>query len=130
MARYKHIDTSPRFLLVLEHQLIPGTFDHDHDLSHLDARFRNDDTGACAYPPVVLLMLVLFAYSRGLVSSRNIAQACVEQMIFVARTGDSQPHFTTIVHFISTLGEDIANIFGAVLAICAHQGLLGRERRG
>ena len=49
MARYKHIDTNPRFLAVdLAQQLLPGTFEHalnhllDHaiDLSHFDARFR------------------------------------------------------------------------------------------
>lgn len=60
MARYKHIDTSPRFLAVdLERQLIPGTFEHslnhllDHelDLSGVDARYRNDATGACNKTP-------------------------------------------------------------------------------
>ncbi len=83
MARYKHIDTSPRFLpIVLSDQLVPGTFEHalnhllDHeiDLAHFDARFRNDSTGASAYPPAMLLKVVLFAYSRGLVSSRSIAR--------------------------------------------------------
>ena len=136
MARYKPIDTSPRFLpVVLEHQLVPGTFEHalnhllDHelDLSHFDARFHNHDTGASAYPPAMLLKSVLFAYSRGLVSSRAIAQACVEQITFIALSGDSQPHFTTLAHFISTLSEDIAKVFGAVLAICDREGLIGRE---
>ncbi len=51
MARYKHIDTSPRFLAVdLQRQLLPGTFEHalnrllDHelDLSGFDARFCNN----------------------------------------------------------------------------------------
>ena len=60
MARYKHIDVSPRFLAVdLKRQLLPGTFEHaldhllDHeiDLSALDARFNNDETGASAYVP-------------------------------------------------------------------------------
>jgi transposase len=134
MARYKHIDTSPRFLAVsLEQQLAPGTFehalnhllDHDIDLSHFDARFRNDSTGASAYPPAMLLKVVLFAYSRGLVSSRSIARACIEQVTFIALAGDSQPHFTTLANFISTLGDDIAKVFGAVLAICDRQGLLG-----
>jgi hypothetical protein len=38
MARYKHIDTSPRFLAVdLQRQLLPGTF--EHALSGFDARF-------------------------------------------------------------------------------------------
>jgi hypothetical protein len=58
MARYKHIDTSPRFLAVdLHRQLLPGTFEHalnhliDHelDLSGFDVRFSNDATGAAAY---------------------------------------------------------------------------------
>ena len=136
MARYKHIDTSPRFLPVdLARQLLPGTFEHalnhllDHeiDLSHFDARFRNDETGASAYPPAMLLKVVLFAYSRGIVSSRAIERACREQVTFIALCGDTSPHFTTIASFVSTLGDDIARVFAAVLAICDRQGLIGRE---
>ena len=136
MARYKHIDSSPRFLPVdLARQLLPGTFEHaldhllDHeiDLSHFDARFRNDETGASAYPPAMLLKVVLFAYSRGIVSSRAIERACREQVTFIALCGDTSPHFTTIASFVSTLGEDIARVFAAVLAICDRQGLIGRE---
>ena len=57
MARYKRIDTSPRFIAVdLERQLLPGTFEHalnyliDHEIdpSGFDARYRNDLTGASA----------------------------------------------------------------------------------
>ena len=62
MARYKHIDTQPKFLPVdLARQLLPGTFEHalnyliDHelDLSAFDAHYRNDAEGAPAYPPAV-----------------------------------------------------------------------------
>ncbi|WP_294256248.1 transposase [Propionivibrio sp.] len=93
MARYKVIDTSPRFLAVdLEKQLLPGTFEHalnylvDHelDLRRFDARYRNDFTGASAYAPALLLKVVLFAYSRGIVSSREIERACREQVTFIA----------------------------------------------
>jgi hypothetical protein len=38
----------------------------------MDARFNNDETGASAYDPRVMLKIVLLAYSRGLVSSRAI----------------------------------------------------------
>jgi transposase len=88
MARYKPIDTSPRFIAVdLERQLVPGTFEHalnylvDHqlDLSGFDRRYKNDLTGASAYPPAMLLKVVLFAYSRGIVSSREIERACRER---------------------------------------------------
>ena len=37
MTRYKHVDTSPRFLAVdLQRQLLPGTFEHalNHLLEH------------------------------------------------------------------------------------------------
>lgn len=55
MARYKTVDTSPRFLAVdLERQLVAGTFEHalhwivEHelDLSGFDTRYRNDNGGA------------------------------------------------------------------------------------
>ena len=136
MARYKHIDTSPRFLAVdLQRQLLPGTFEHamnhliDHelDLSGFDARFCNDATGAAAYPPAMLLKVVLFAYSQSIVSSRNIERACREHVTFIALSGDSQPHFTTIAGFVSSLGDDIARIFTQILFICDQQGLIGRE---
>jgi transposase len=136
MARYKHIDTSPRFIAVdLERQLHPGTFEHalnylvDHelDLRRFDARYKNDLTGASAYPPAMLLKVVLFAYSRGIVSSRDIARACTEHVTFIALSGDSTPHFTTFAAFVSTLGDEIVPLFKEVLLICDRQGLIGRE---
>ena len=137
MARYKIIDTHPRLLPVdLSKQLLPGTFEHalnhlfDHeiDLSGLDARYGNDESGAPAYPPAMLLKVVLFAYSRGIIGSRPIERACREQVTFIALSGDSAPHFTTIAAFVSTLGEDIARIFAQVLFICDRQGLIGNNR--
>ena len=136
MAHYKHIDTSPRFLAVdLQRQLLPGTFeyalnhllDHELDLSGFDARFCNDITGAAAYPPAMLLKVVLFAYSQSIVSSRNIERACREHVTFIALSGDTQPHFTTLAGFVSSLGDDIARLFTQILFICDKQGLIGRE---
>ena len=136
MARYKYIDTNPKFLAVdLARQLLPGTFEHavnhllDHaiDLSSFDTRFRNDETGAPAYPPALLLKVVLVAYAHGIVSSRGIEQACREHVTFIALCGDTAPHFTTIAQFVSTLGDHIVRVFAAVVAICDAQGLIGRE---
>jgi transposase len=136
MARYKQIDTSPRFIAVdLDRQLHPGTFEHALnylvaprlDVSRFDARYKNDVTGASAYPPAMLLKVVLFAYSRGIVSSREIERACREQVTFIALSGDSAPHFTTFADFVSTLGAEIAPLFKDVLLICDRQGLIGRE---
>jgi transposase len=136
MARYKVIDRSPKFLpVVLSEQLLPGTFEHalnyllDHelDLSRFDERFCNDETGAPAYPPAVLLKIILFAYSRGIVGSRPIEEACRENVVFMALSGDSAPHFTTVASFIRALGAEIADVFTQVLFLCDAQGLIGRE---
>jgi transposase len=136
MARYKHIDTSPRLLAVdLSRQLLPGTFeyalsyllDHEMDLSGLDEQFRNDESGAPAYPPAMLLKVILFAYSRGIVSSRGIERACYENVTFMALAGNEVPHFTTLASFIRSLREEIAPLFAQVLYLCDEQGLIGRE---
>lgn len=136
MARYKTVDRSPRLLpVVLEAQLMAGSFEYalDHlidneiDLSQLDSHYVNDDTGAPAYDPAVMLKIVLLAYSRGLVSSRLIERACRENVLFMAISGDSAPQFTTIAKFIRELGTEVAAIFTQVLMICDRQGLIGRQ---
>ena len=136
MARYKRIDTGVKLLPIdLSRQLLPGTFEHalshllDHelDLRVLDERFRNDDSGAPAYAPSVLLKVILYAYSRGMIRSRDIAQACQENVVFMVLSGDSIPHFTTIAGFVRELKDEIANLFTQVLFLCDAQGLIGRE---
>ena len=90
MARYREYsyDQSLMVPISLAEQLQPGTFeytvnylvDHEIDLSVLEERYRNDETGAPVYDPAVLLKIILFAYSRGMTSSRRIAQACEENV--------------------------------------------------
>ena len=135
MARYKHVDMSPRLLPVdLQAQLVPGSFAHalhhlidELDLSVFDAHYRNDETGATAHDPSMLLRAVLLGYSQGLVSSRTIERACRENVLFIAITGDAKPHFTTIAGFISRSRDAIAAVFAQVLTILDKEGLIGRE---
>ncbi|WP_434479223.1 transposase [Gemmatimonas sp.] len=135
MARDKALDTNPQFLSVdLARQLLPGTFEHalnhllDHevDLAHCDARFKNDATGAPAYPPALLRKVVRFAYSQGIVRSRAIERVCHAHVTFMALCSMTAPHFTTIAHFVSARRDDIAPVFAAVLAVGDGQGLIGR----
>ncbi len=136
MARYKPIDRNPRLLpVVLSEQIQPGSFefaldhliDHELDLSALDARFNNDETGASAYNPRVMLKIVLLAYSRGLISSRGIEQACLHNIQFIALSGDAQPSYTHIAKFVRELGEQIQPLFTQVLLTCDRLGLIGRQ---
>jgi len=136
MGRFKEIKVGTLLLPVdLSGQIMPGSFeealcyliDNEISLSELRDRYKNDEEGASAYDPGVLLKIVLLAYSRGMISSRRIEAACRENVLFMAVSGDSHPHFTTIAAFISALDEDVAKLFAQVLVICDRQGLIGRE---
>ena len=63
--------------------------------------FKNDDTGRPAYDPAILLKIILFAYSKGITSSREIQWSCETNIIFKALSCDTVPHFTTIANFVS-----------------------------
>lgn len=137
MAKYKPYSYAQGQLIPIHFskQIQPGTFeytlnhliDNEVDLSFLDERFQNDATGAPAFDPRILLKIVLFAYSRGITSSRKIAQCCVENVIFMALSANSRPHFTTIAHFVSSMGKEAIAIFREVLLLCDEMGLIGQE---
>lgn len=138
MARYKPVDSHLSKLLPVKfsEQILPGTFeyalnwlvDHEMDLSVFDGRYRNDEVGASAYHPAVLLKVVLLGYARGLTSSRDIERACRENVVFMALSGDTQPHFTTIASFVAKLPAEITSVFRDVLLICDEQGLIGKAQ--
>lgn len=95
MARYKDYCHEQGKLIPISFrkQILPGTFeytlsyliDHELDLSIFDQRYSNDDIGRPAYDPALLLKIVLYAYARGIVSSRQIERYCRENVIFMAR---------------------------------------------
>jgi len=104
MARYKKYDYSQMKMLPVSYaaQIVPGTFEHtlnrrvdeEFDLKVFEARYKNDETGAPAYDPAILLKVILFTNSRGVAASREIERLCRENVVFMALSADSSPHFT------------------------------------
>lgn len=137
MPRFKHYNYDQHIMLVinLEEQLQPGTFEwtihhliNDHiDLSVFFDDYNNDTTGRPAYDPALLLKIVLFAYSKKVISSRDIEWCCHTNILFKALSCDLVPHWTTIASFISGHTDAIAQVFEQVLLVCDQQGLLGHE---
>jgi len=66
----------------------PGSFEHalhylveeKLDLSSFEVGLINDITGRPAYHPACLLKVVLYAYSKGMTSSRQIASMCTRHI--------------------------------------------------
>jgi len=135
MAKYKpyNFDQLVMIPISLEDQLVPGTLEYtinelvekNIDLSVFEGRYQNDDTGATAINPKVLLKVILFAYSRGMISSRQIERACGENILFMALSCGYRPDHSTIAHFVSSMQKEIESIFSNILLVCAELDLLG-----
>ncbi len=97
------------------------------DLSIFYPSYQNDDIGRPAYDPAILLKIILFAYAKGITSSREIQWCCEHNILFKALSCDTVPHFTTIAHFVSSYPKQIEALFEQVLLVCHQQGLLGNE---
>lgn len=137
MPRFKEYNPGQTVLLPVsfDRQILPGTFeytlnylvDEKLDLTIFHHKYNNEETGRPAYDPNLLLKIVLLAYSRGITGSRRIEALCRENVLFMALSADSRPHFTTIADFISSSSTEIAKLFKQVLLICDEMGLIGKE---
>ena len=137
MPRFIPLDYQQNSMVVINYldQLQAGTFeyaihhliDSKLDLSVFYPKYKNDNNGRPAYDPAALLKIILFAYSKGITSSREIQWCCETNIIFKALSCDSVPHFTTIAGFVSGRRAEIESVFEQVLLICHEQGLLGNE---
>ena len=101
--------------------------DNELDLTVFESRYNNDETGCPAYDPAILLKIIFASYARGFTSSRSIERLCRENIIFMALSADSQPHFTTIASFISNMSDVVQPLFLEVLMVCGNAGLIGEE---
>ena len=109
MAKFKHIDNSQGLFLTvnLQEQLLPDTFEwtidyliNKIDISSFEQKYTNDNLGAAAYSPRVLLKIILYCYSKGIITSRKIEKACRDNIIVKPLAEDCEPDHSTIAEFI------------------------------
>jgi transposase len=134
MARFKETEKGQgQFIVVyLSDQIVPGTFeytlnrlfDEKIDLSIFNRKYNNDYTGATAINPRILLKIILYCYSIGIISSRKITKMCKTNMVVKALAEDTEPHFTTVSDFVSGMEVEIEKIFTEVLMICSELGMV------
>jgi transposase len=135
MPRYKHYNYSQTVLIPieLEKQITPGSLEYAiHKLVEekvkiepFEKKLKNDETGRPAYDPKIMLKIVLLAYSKGIISSRKIEQACKENIMFMALSGIQRPDHSKIAEFISAMKEEIQPLFRDILLVCDELKLLG-----
>src|SRR5919204_1051862 len=94
------------------------------DLSAFYAAYRLDGLGRPAHDPALMVGVLLYAYARGLRSSRKIERALVEDVAFRVIAANQVPDHTTIARFRQRHEAALAGVFGEVLALCAEAGLV------
>jgi transposase len=96
----------------------------DLDLSAILSTY-DEPRGYPPYHPAMMVALLLYAYSRGVYSSRRIARACEERLDFQAVAALNRPDFRTISEFRRRHLAALAGLFVQVLALCRRAGLVG-----
>jgi transposase len=87
------------------------------------AAYRADGRSRPAYDPAMMVALLLYAYARGIRSSRVIERACMEDVAFRVIAAQQHPDHATLARFIERHQNAIAGLFGEVLVLCAQNGL-------
>src|SRR3954453_15611121 len=88
------------------------------------AAYRQDGRSRPAYDPAMMVAVLLYAYARGIRSSRVIERACEEDVAFRVLAAQQRPDHATIARFIDRHQAALAGLFGEVLALCARSELV------
>ena len=86
--------------------------------------YRANGQGRAAYDPQVMVALLLYSYSVGLRSSRQIERACGGDVAFKVITAMQIPDHSTVAEFRRRHEAAIGELFSEVLALCGEAGLV------
>lgn len=94
----------------------------DLDISFIESAYSPN--GQHAYPPRMLLKILVYGYAVGIRSSRKLADKLTEDIVFLWLAGRLTPDFRTIADFRKNKLQDFKKIFEQVLESCFAIGLV------
>jgi transposase len=94
------------------------------DISPIVEDYGGDNGGQPPFHPRMMLVLLLYAYSVGVFSSRKIMQRCTTDAAFRVIVGEDIPDFRRIAEFRARHLQHLQPLFLEVLVLCREAGLL------
>lgn len=95
------------------------------DLSSICRKYQKQEKrGRPGYDPVMLTKIIVYGYSVGLKSSREIERACVERIDFRYLSGNRQPDHRTISSFRKQHLKELGDLFPQALSIAIDEELV------
>lgn len=92
------------------------------DLSAIYATYGSK--GQPPYDPRVMVKIWVYAYARGLRASRQVEQACYDDLGFRVISGNQQPDFWTLAAFRRRHREALGNLLVESIRLAAEVGLV------
>jgi len=93
------------------------------DLTQITGTYGSE-RGQPPFNPVMMTVLLIYAYCCGIHSSRKIAKACLERVDFMSIVGLDRPDFRTIAEFRKRHLTALSDLFVQVLLLCEKAGLV------
>jgi transposase len=93
------------------------------DLRGLEARYALGGAGRQAYDPRMLLALLIYCYSVGVRSSRQMERLCRTDVALRVISGLQVPDHSVIARFRQRHQDSVCELFTQVLLVCAKAGL-------
>ena len=94
------------------------------DLSAILSVYERESRGYPPYHPAMLLKILFYGYATGVYSSRKLARACEEVVVFRYLSANQFPDFRTINTFRKRHLERFEALFVQVLQLCMKAGLV------
>ena len=94
------------------------------DLRPIYSRYDGSQGGQPPYDPRMMTGLLIYAYCKGVASSRKIERATHERIPFRVLTADQQPDHATIADFRKRHLRALSGLFVQVLQLCQRAGLV------
>ncbi len=92
------------------------------DLSFIEATYST--MGQHAYHPKMLLKVLVYGYTVGILSSRKLENRLNEDIVFMWLSGRQTPDFRTISDFRKVKLVDVKKVFLEVLTLCQELGMV------
>ncbi len=94
------------------------------DLTAFYRKYRQDGKGQAAFEPSMMVSLLLYAYSLGIRSSREIEKLCERDIGFKVIAANQVPDHCTISRFRKDNGQALEGLFKQMLKLCKEAGLV------
>ena len=133
MPRYREMPHNPDQLWLLPPSLDELVGDDcdvrllNEVMNHLDWSILESDclgAGRPCYPPKVMAKILIYAYSKGIRSSRRIEELTRCDVRYMWLTGGHKPDFHTIAKFRKDNFDEFAKLFADSVRVCKASGLV------